>query len=1049
MLLHEQNKFQGNPYMAAISKAWFADEKSCVQSLTRLAKATEGQTLKIQHIATKLVENVRKERLSKSGLDAFMVQYDLSSDEGIVLMCLAEALLRVPDKFTADKLIKDKLTSADWESHLGTSDSMFVNAATWSLMLTGKIINPDEHNRGHFSRVMRGFLKNRSKPVIRRSALQGMKILGQQYVMGETIKAALKRARSFEKKGYTYSYDMLGEAASTKEDAEFYFKAYYDSIVAIGGAAKTESERTNPGISVKMSALHPRYEFAQSDRIHAELYPKLLELMELAKKFHIGLNIDAEETERLEISLELVERLAHEPSLKGWHGIGIVVQAYQKRAPYVLDFLVDLAQRVKTRFMIRLVKGAYWDAEIKHAQTEGFSGYPVFTRKCYTDVSYQACVKKIFANTDFIYPQFATHNALTVATVMEFAGDYTDFEFQCLHGMGDALYDHVVGKKNLNIPCRIYAPVGTYDCLLPYLVRRLLENGANSSFVNRIVDEQVPIAQLIEDPADKAERFGCEPHPEINLPLGIFGAERQNAKGYNINDPQEIKALKKLMDDAQIEKIHASPLIFKHKTSEIDKITVVNPANTSEAVGTVIEANASDVNVAMDKAQAAFERWDQTPAKERAECLFKMANLLEDNMPRLMAIAIKEAGKTLSNAIAEVREAIDFCRYYAVQAVKDFSGPTELPGPTGERNLISLHGRGVIVCISPWNFPLAIFLGQVTAAIAAGNTVVAKPAEQTPLIAFEAVKLLYQAGVPEDVLQLLPGDGATVGAGLIENKHTAGVIFTGSTEVAHIIQKTLVSKQGAIIPLIAETGGQNTLVADSSALSEQIVGDVINSAFDSAGQRCSALRVLYLQEDIADGVLEMLEGAMKELTVSDPRWLSTDVGPVIDEEAQANLLAHIEKMKSIGKLRYQVTLDAELSKGTYVPPTVFEIKHLSDLKREVFGPILHVVRFKAKELQKVIDEINATGYGLTFGIHSRIQETVDFFVKRARVGNIYVNRNIVGAVVGVQPFGGQGLSGTGPKAGGPMYLHKLAVERTVSIDTTASGGNASLMTIGD
>ena len=1036
------------PLLSKITDAWLGDERVCVKALADTLDLTPEQNRNIGFIASGLVADVRKERLSKSGLDAFMVQYDLSSDEGVVLMCLAEALLRVPDKYTADKLIRDKLSAANWELHLGTSESLFVNSATWALMLTGKIINPKEKNSTHFSSVMRGFLKNRSMPVIRRSALQAMKILGKQYVMGETINAALKRARGLEKKGYSYSYDMLGEAASTMGDADFYFKSYYDAIISIGKAAKTTSERTNPGISVKLSALHPRYEVSQTDRVHDEMYPRLLELMELACENRIGLNIDAEETERLELSLELIERLANEPSLEGWHGIGVVVQAYQKRAPFVLDYLINLAESAKTRFMVRLVKGAYWDSEIKHSQEEGHENYPVYTRKCYTDVAYNACVKKIFDHTAYIYPQFATHNALTVATVMELAGNYTDYEFQCLHGMGDALYDHIVGKDHFGIPCRIYAPVGTYDCLLPYLVRRLLENGANSSFVNRIVDEHIPIEELIIDPLEKAKELDFEPHPEIKLPRDILGETHMNSKGYNINDVHELRDLEKAMTEALTHQYDAHPLIVGNISSQLIKTPVVNPANVGEQVGTVIEADAEAVEVAMRNAQNAFEKWSNTDVKERANCLLKMANLLEENMPKFMAIAIAEAGKTLSNTIAEVREAIDFCRYYAERAMKDFE-PQILPGPTGEMNRLTLGGRGGIVCISPWNFPLAIFIGQVVAALVAGNTVVAKPAEQTPLIAFEATKLLYEAGVPEDVVQFLPGNGEVVGAGLVQHPYTAGVIFTGSTEVAYIIQKTLVDKRGPIVPLVAETGGQNVMVVDSSALSEQVVRDVILSAFDSAGQRCSALRVLYLQEEIADSTLEMLEGAMKELRIGDPRKIQIDIGPVIDNEAQQNLLSHIGKMKDLAKLRYQTEENEETQKGTFVPPTIFEIDKLSDLEREVFGPILHVVRFKGQEMDKVVEDINGTGYGLTFGVHSRIQETIDFFVKRIKAGNIYVNRNIVGAVVGVQPFGGQGLSGTGPKAGGPLYLHKLAVERTVSVDTTASGGNASLMTIGE
>ncbi|WP_119344152.1 bifunctional proline dehydrogenase/L-glutamate gamma-semialdehyde dehydrogenase PutA [Facilibium subflavum] len=1045
MILDRQDKFDQSDLMKEISKHWLCDEYTIVKDLAKQAQLTQAQRDVVEDTASELVALVRQTRLSKSGLDAFMAKYDLSSEEGIVLMCLAEALLRVPDKLTADKLIKDKLTSANWQEHMGNSDHLFVNAATWCLMLTGKILKPAQHKK-RFSNVLKNFLDKRSRPVIRRTVMHAMKILGQQYVMGETIQKALKRAQEKEKMGFTYSYDMLGEAATTMGDARFYYQVYYDAITAIGQAANKGNVRKNPGISVKLSALHPRYEVANVDRIHKEMYPKLLQLVELAQSYQIGLNIDAEESERLEISLELVRRLAHEPSLAGFEGIGIVVQAYQKRASFVLDYLIDLAEHTGHRFMVRLVKGAYWDSEIKHAQVEGLEGYPVFTHKCYTDVSYQACVKKLFANTTHIYPQFATHNAYTTAMIIELAGEYRDFEFQCLHGMGDALYDHVVGEKHFNIPCRIYAPVGTYKHLLPYLVRRLLENGANSSFVHRIVDAQTPIEDLVEDPVEKAQKLNFKQHRMIPLPANIYGEDRMNSKSYNLNDTRTLEQLALQMSEHEKESFEARPLVEGVDCSNLSALEVKNPANNN-TFGYVYHGNETIAKKAMENAYNAFESWDLTAAKTRADVLKKCADLLEEHMPRLMAIAVKEAGKTFANAVAEIREAVDFCRYYAMEAEKEFSQAKILPGPTGELNKISLHGRGVIVCISPWNFPLAIFLGQVTAALAAGNTVVAKPAEQTPIIAYEAVKLLYQAGVPKNVLQFVPGTGEEIGASLVQHDKVAGVVFTGSTEVAKGIQKTLANKPGAIIPLIAETGGQNVMVVDSSALPEQVVKDVLNSAFNSAGQRCSALRVLYLQKDIADNVIEMLKGAMAELKVSDPSFIESDVGPVIDKEAKENLQTHIKKLKGAGKLVYEVASDKSLAKGNFVYPVVFEIDSISALSHEVFGPVLHIVRFDAKDLHKVVDEINATGYGLTFGIHSRIQETVDFFQKRIRVGNIYVNRDIVGAVVGVQPFGGQGLSGTGPKAGGPFYLHRLATERSVSIDTTAAGGNASLMSL--
>ena len=1043
MILDRCNTFYHSPLLNQISSHYLGDERTIVRDLAIKAALTSDDKKAIQKIAGKLLIVVRQTRLNKSGLDAFMAKYDLSSEQGIVLMCLAEALLRVPDRATADKLIQDKLTSTNWQAHVGDSEYLFVNAATWCLMLTGKILHTSQ-NSNRFQSTLKDFLNKRSRPVIRRTIMYAMTILGQQYVMAEAIEKALKRACIKEKQGFTYSYDMLGEAAITMADARYYYSAYYVAIQCIGEAANKGDVRKNPGISVKLSALHPRYEIAQSDRVHAEMYPKLLKLVELAKDCQIGLNIDAEETERLALSLTLIERLAKAPTLAGFEGIGIVVQAYQKRAIFVLDYLIDLAKRTKQRFMVRLVKGAYWDQEIKQAQVEGFEGYPVFTQKCYTDVCYQACVRRLLENTAYIYPQFATHNAYTTAMIIHLAGDYKDYEFQCLHGMGDALYDHVVGKEKFNIPCRIYAPVGTYKHLLPYLVRRLLENGANSSFVHRIIDEKTPIENLIEDPVEKAKAMSFKPHDMIPLPGDIFGGKRMNAKSYNLHDTEVLEALAREMTELEKSQYIAKPIVFG--CNNIDPLPaqeIQNPAD-GKVFGHVHYANQAIVAKAMENAFSAFEQWNLADPNLRITALEKCADLLEKNMPKFMAIAIQEAGKTLANALSELREAIDFCRYYAGQAREEFTAPKRLTGPTGERNEISLHGRGVVVCISPWNFPLAIFLGQVTAALAAGNTVVAKPAEQTSIIAYEAVKLLHDAGIPENVLQFIPGAG-DIGAALVGHKNVAGVVFTGSTEVAKSIQQTLAQKPGPIIPLIAETGGQNVMVVDSSALPEQVVTDVIASAFDSAGQRCSALRVLYLQQEIADTIIPMLTGAMAELNVGDPGSIKTDVGPVIDKAAQKRLDHHVAKMKKQAKLIYEIPQNNTLNNGNYVYPIVFEIKSIHDLSAEVFGPILHIVRFKAKNLEKLVREINATGYGLTFGIHSRIEKTITFFRENIRVGNIYVNRNMVGAVVGVQPFGGQGLSGTGPKAGGPFYLHRLATERTVSVDTTASGGNAALM----
>jgi len=1009
-----------------------------------------------------LISKVRSKRLSNSGLDAFMAQYDLSSFEGITLMCLAEALLRIPDNATVDYLIKDKISQGNWEDHFKKSPSFFVNAATWSLMLTGKILDPKRWPEGKLKKTLSQFLNKNSKATIRQATRQAMKILGTQFVMGETISDALSRAEKSEAQGYLYSYDMLGEAAYTEQDAQHYLKTYELAIHAIGQKAQ-ESKKLNktmtqkPGISIKLSALHPRYELFKRERVLTELLSRTKSLCLLAKHYDISLTIDAEESERLELSLELIEKLALDPDLKSWQGLGLAVQAYQKRAFYVLDFLINLAKKSEKRLMVRLVKGAYWDSEIKKAQINGLSNYPVFTRKIYTDVSYLTCAKKILENTDSIYPMFATHNAYTLSVILNMAknqNNYSDFEFQCLHGMGSALYDHVVGKDNLNIPCRIYAPVGTHKHLLAYLVRRLLENGANSSFVNRIMDEQLPIEALLENPFEQAEKLNYLPHPHIPSPQLIYGASRMNAKGIDLSDPLVLEQLRKSMSDYlsqnKIKPIQATPLISGlNNLNNSDTQNIFNPA-TGEILGQVRNTSSQELKQALSEAQLGFNSWSNTPAFQRAECLNKLADLLENNMPELLALCIKEAGKTLSNSIGEVREAIDFCRYYAAECLRLFSEPTLLPGPTGEKNLLSLHGRGVFVCISPWNFPLAIFLGQITAALAAGNAVLAKPAEQTPLIGYLAINLLHQAGVPKNAVQFVPGPGETIGAELTQSENIQGVIFTGSNQTARIISQTLAQKPRAILPLIAETGGQNCMVVDSSALPEQVVRDVLSSAFDSAGQRCSALRVLYLQEEIAPVIIKMLTGAMAELTLGDPSLLNTDIGPVIDQDAQKNLQEHIDLFTQKAELVDQLKIPENLkskSQAHFISPTIFKIKSIKDLTHEVFGPVLHIIEYKESELDKIIQEINSTGFGLTFGIHSRITQKVSHLSRNIKAGNIYINRNMIGAVVGVQPFGGEGLSGTGFKAGGPHYLLKLSTERCTSEDTTASGGNATLMSL--
>lgn len=1044
---HLQPSFPpSDPLLAVLAQAQRMPEHECVTALLGHLETFDVHHRAAVEQAKKLVEKVRAKRLTQGGVDAFMIQYDLSSAEGIALMCLAEALLRIPDPATADKLIQDKISMGDWHRHVGKSESLFVNAATWGLVLTGKMVDtaPSE---AHYRSILTRFFTTRSQPVIRQAIRQAMKILGNQFVLGETIQNAMSRARGPEATGYRFSYDMLGEAARTEADAQHYLKAYSDAIHALGMNQSHCDPITSAGISIKLSALHPRYELAQIDRCFAELYPRLQQLAILAKQYNIGLTIDAEEADRLELSLYLLEKLASDPALKGWNGLGLAVQAYQKRAFYVLDWLKALAQKTQRRLMVRLVKGAYWDSEIKWSQVSGVNDYPVFTRKVHTDVSYLACAQKLLANTAYFYPQFATHNAYTLSAILSLAGDYRDFEFQCLHGMGATLYDEVVGCDKLGVPCRVYAPVGPHKHLLAYLVRRLLENGANSSFVNRIADANLPIMELLHNPVQQALAGNALPNRHIPTPPNLYGASRMNAKAIDLNNRVAVEALLQSLERAAQESWQAAPLVAHAiDVNSHPARAVKNPA-TGAVIGQVREAVAADVRLAMASAKAAFVSWSKTSAEERASLLSKAADLLEANQERLMYLAIAEAGKSIANAQGEVREAVDFCRYYAEQARIHLAQPVALPGPTGESNRLEMSGRGVMVCISPWNFPLAIFLGEVTAALAAGNTVIAKPAEQTPLIAAEAVRLLHQAGIPQAVVQLLPGSGEVVGACLVEHPDIAGVIFTGSTEVAQGIQQTLARKKGPIVPLIAETGGQNCMIVDSSALAEQVVADVLTSGFDSAGQRCSALRVLFVQNEIADTVLTMLKGAMAELKVGDPSLLSTDIGPVIDSAAQQQLLLHIATLQKQGFPIYSLTLPKTTAAGTFVPPTVIEIPNIEVLKREVFGPVVHVVRFASADLDKVIDAINSTGYGLTFGIHSRINQTVQYVTERINAGNIYVNRNMVGAVVGVQPFGGQGLSGTGPKAGGPLYLLRLVNERTVTINTTAAGGNASLMSI--
>jgi RHH-type proline utilization regulon transcriptional repressor/proline dehydrogenase/delta 1-pyrroline-5-carboxylate dehydrogenase len=1033
----------------AVRQALRGDETACAQALMAQVPFEQGDRDAIAIHAKALVEGMRAARRRFGGLDDFLQEYELTTPEGVALMCLAEALLRVPDAGTADRLIADKLGGAEWENHLGNSESWFVNASTWALMLSGRVVQDGfTDERGGLPSV--GQLVARvGEPVIRQAVRRSMRMMGGQFVIGRTIDEALKRAAADETEGYRHSFDMLGEAARTAADAERYFQGYQSAIDAIGAAANGRGVYDAPGISVKLSALFPRYEFAQAGAAAPALTQRLLALSQACRRHDIGLTVDAEEADRLDISLDIIAAVFEDPTLDGWSGFGLAVQAYQKRAAPLIDWLIALAQRVGRPLNIRLVKGAYWDSEIKWAQEDGLSGYPVFTRKSSTDVSYLACAARLVARRDAIYPMFATHNAHTVAAVLHLAGDRQGYEFQRLHGMGEPLYHQLVGADaEPQVACRIYAPVGSHEDLLPYLVRRLLENGANTSFVNRLGDDAAPLDDIIADPVVTSQKLSAIPHKRIPLPADLFAPERNNSTGIDLTDPLSVDPLLAEMATAAESEWRAVPLIGG-KAVEGEARALTDPADNRRIAGHVIEASAAHVDQAFAAATGAFNDWSRWPADERAACLERAADLMEVHRPELMALAVREAGKTIADALSEVREAVDFCRYYAARARADFAQPNRLNGPTGETNDVSLHGRGVFVCISPWNFPLAIFIGQVTAALAAGNAVIAKPAEQTPLIAYRAVGLLHEAGVPPGALNLLPGRGAVVGQALVEDARVAGVAFTGSTETARAINRTLAARDGPIVPFIAETGGQNAMIVDATALPEQVTDDAITSGFRSAGQRCSALRVLFVQDDVADRTLEMLRGASAELILGYPMNLATDVGPIIDRDALATLDAHAKKMEVLGKMLVDLPLPSACPHGSFFGPKAYEIGSLDVLEREVFGPVIHVIRYQAGHLDGVIDAVNRTGYGLTLGIHSRIEATQRYIAERVRAGNAYVNRSMIGAVVGVQPFGGEGLSGTGPKAGGPHYLHRFAVERTLSVNTTAAGGNTTLVTLED
>jgi len=1020
-MLFNNSNISDSPIRQKIREFYRIDESVAVEHILPLAKVNPEAASRAWEKARKISLKIRRDESGNGAVDALLAEYTLSSEEGVVLMCLAEALLRVPDKHTQDALISDKISQGEWRSHLGSSDSLFVNASSWGLLVTGTMVDyADEREKDSFD-LLKKIIGRLGEPVIRKAMNYAMQIMGEQFVMGETIQAATEHATKQDRQGFVYSYDMLGEGARNMDDADKYFKAYQvaiDTIGAVSLASGKDDPRRVPGISVKLSAIHPRYEFAQKQRVMTEAVPKLKALCLQAKKYNIGLTVDAEESERLDLSLDIIEAVFSDDELAGWNGFSMALQAYQKRAIFILDWLHEITVRVGRTMMVRLVKGAYWDTQIKNTQKGGYQHFPVFTRKASTDVSYLACAKKLLEYRDTLYPQFATHNAYTVATILELAGnDKTSFEFQCLYGMGGSLYDQVVASEN--VQCRVYAPVGPHKELLAYLVRRLLENGANSSFVNAIIDDSQPVESLLEDPVEKMTRLTDKYNYQIIKPIALYhdenGVGRDNSKGLDLTDINMLTPLKTSLDNW----VEANQ--FCESNIPEGAVAIRNPAKQSEIIGFQRHHSKDDMLAMIDTAQTAFASWSQKPVSERAALLCSIGDILEHHRDELIALCIKEAGKTTQDGIDEVREAVDFCRYYAQQAIKLAEDDR-------------LEARGVVLCISPWNFPLAIFIGQVTAAIATGNTVLAKPAQQTSLIALRAIELMTSAGLPHGVVQAVIAKGSEVGSIIIPNAHIQTVIFTGSIKTATMISQTLADRDGAKVPLIAETGGQNCMIVDSTALPEQVVDDVISSGFQSAGQRCSALRVLFLQEDIADTVITMLKGALAELHVDNPEQLSTDVGPVIDQKALESLNAHSDYMKTHGQLLYQCAIsnaenEIAQNEAFFFAPRLYEIDNISVLKHEVFGPCVHIIRFKGDEIEKVIDDINGTGFGLTMGIHTRIEQRAIRLATLSRAGNVYINRNMIGAIVGVQPFGGRGLSGTGPKAGGPYYLTRLVKEK--------------------
>lgn len=995
--------------ISPFSAAYAPDDVATASALLEDSRLGAEQEARIDATATRLIEAIRSNDDPLGGIEDMLREFALSTREGLALMVLAEALLRVPDARTADQFIEDKLAQGDFVHHETKSTAFLVNASAWALGMSARVIQPGETPQGTIGRLT----KRLGAPAVRTATRQAMRLMGSHFVLGETIEAALSRAHSQSAQRPRYSFDMLGEGARTAADAERYFISYARAIEAIGRAAGNRPLPDRPGISVKLSALHPRFEAVSHGRVMRELVPRLVELARQAKAFNLNFTVDAEEADRLELSLDVIAAAFADDALAGWDGFGLAIQAYQKRAGEVIDYADRLARSLSRRMMVRLVKGAYWDTEIKRAQERGLDDYPVFTRKAMTDLNYVACARKLLALRPLLFPQFATHNALTVATILELAGDGGGFEFQRLHGMGEALYAQLA-RDRPDIAHRTYAPVGSHRDLLAYLVRRLLENGANSSFVALAADEAVPVETLLRRPADIIGTAEHARHPNIPLPQDLYRPERQNSRGIEFGERAALNGL----------------------------LAAIGAENLP--AGSIAESTTETANGAVAAARAGFGRWSRTPAETRAEILERAAGLLQQRAAHFIALLQREGGKTLDDALSEVREATDFCRYYAAQGRKMFGDGKAMPGPTGESNTLALRGRGVFVAISPWNFPLAIFLGQVTAALMAGNSVVAKPAEQTPLIAAEAIALLHEVGVPASALRLAQGDGR-IGAALAAHPDIAGVVFTGSTEVARSINRTLAAKDGPIVPLIAETGGINAMIVDATALPEQVADDVVTSAFRSAGQRCSALRLLFVQDDVADRTIEMIAGAARELKLGDPADPATHVGPVIDAEAKQRLDQHIARMKQEARVHFA----GAAPEGNFVAPHIFELASAGELTEEVFGPILHVVRYRAENLGAVLRAIEATGYGLTLGIHSRIDDAVEDIVDRLAVGNIYVNRNMIGAVVGVQPFGGSGLSGTGPKAGGPHYLARFATEQTVTINTAAAGGNAALLAGGE